>query len=50
MKWLMILMQHARLALRDLAYCVELLMLPGGYVLAFAAWLSRHWPRTAEHK
>jgi len=47
MKGLAILMQYLRAALRDLAFYVELLMLPGGLLLALTSWVSSHWPRAA---
>ena len=45
MKGLMILGQYVRLGLRELALYLELLMLPGGAVLALTSFVSSHWPR-----
>jgi len=38
------LMRHTRLALQELGPSMAMLMLPGGYIVALAGWLYRHWP------
>jgi hypothetical protein len=44
MKHVLRWMNVVRLALRDAGPYLALLVLPGGSVLAAAAWLLRHWP------
>jgi hypothetical protein len=38
------LLRRTRLVLQELGPSMALLMLPGGYVIALAGWIHRHWP------
>jgi hypothetical protein len=39
-----LLLRRTRLALQELGPSMELLMLPGGYLIALSGWIYRHWP------
>jgi hypothetical protein len=39
-----ILMRRTRLALQELGPSMEMLMLPGGYLIALTGLIHRHWP------
>ena len=45
---LMFLIRRARLALQEFGPYMELLMLPGGYLIAFSGWVRRRWPFNPE--
>jgi len=38
------LLRGTRLALQELGPSIALLMLPGGYLIALAGLIDRHWP------
>jgi len=38
------LLRHARLAIQEFGPSMELLMLPGGYLIALTGLIQRHWP------
>jgi hypothetical protein len=38
------MMRRSRLVLQELGPSMELLMLPGGYLIALSGLLHRHWP------
>jgi hypothetical protein len=44
MKKVNVLLRRTRLALQEFAPAMELLMLPGGYLIAFAGLIHRYWP------
>lgn len=39
-----ILMRRTRLVLQELGPSMEMLMLPGGYLIALTGLIHRHWP------
>jgi hypothetical protein len=38
------LLQRTQLALHELGPSITVLMMPGGYLIALAEWIDRHWP------
>jgi hypothetical protein len=40
----MVLVRHTRLAVQEFAPHMAVLALPGGYLIALAGWIHRHWP------
>jgi hypothetical protein len=38
------LVRRARLALQEFGPSMEMLMLPGGYLIALTGLIHRHWP------
>jgi hypothetical protein len=38
------LLRRTRLAVQEFGPSMALLMMPGGYLIALAGWLYRHWP------
>jgi hypothetical protein len=39
------LLRRTRLALQEFGPSIAVLMLPGGYLIALAGLIDRHWPR-----
>jgi hypothetical protein len=46
---LRLLTRRARLALQEFGPYMALLMLPGGYLIAFTVWIHSHWPPHSVH-
>ena len=44
MKAIIFWMPKLQVTLRQLAFELELLMLPGGALIALLGWFRRHWP------
>jgi hypothetical protein len=38
------LLRRTRLVLQELGPSMELMMMPGGYLVALTGWIYRHWP------
>ena len=38
------LLRHAQLVLHEFGPSIAVLMLPGGYLIALAGLIDRHWP------
>jgi hypothetical protein len=38
------LLRRTRLVLQELGPSMEMMMMPGGYLIALTGWIYRHWP------
>jgi hypothetical protein len=41
------LLRRTRLVLQELGPSMELMMMPGGYLIALTGWIHRHWPSSS---